>query len=122
MNDKRRALVTGAAGQDGYYLSELLQAEGMEFFGLIRRHADGKRDAALGTIAIEGDITDLHRLREIFNRARPHEVYNLAAQSHAGLSFQTTLYTMQVNAIGAINVLNLSREFGSAFYQASTSE
>ena len=117
MSEQQRALITGAAGQDGYYLSEHLQAEGMEVFGLIRRHADGKRDVAPGTIAIEGDMTDLHGLREIFNRVRPREVYNLAAQSHAGLSFHTPLYTMQVNAIGAINVLNLSLEFESAFYR-----
>lgn len=122
MKEQRHAFITGAAGQDGYYLSEYLQSQGWKVFGLIRRHSDGKRDVAPGTIVIEGDVTDVNGLRIIFERVRPTEVYNLAAQSHAGLSFDYPIYTMEVNAVGAMNVLELCRSYRAAFYQASTSE
>ena len=114
MPDERRALITGAAGQDGYYLSELLIAEGWRVFGLTLRHSNGQHDVFPGVEIVEGDITDMDGLRRIFNDVWPKEVYNLAAQSHAGLSFKFPCMTAEVNYIGALHVLELCRSYGAA--------
>lgn len=122
MSDERRALITGAAGQDGYYLSELLISQGWRVFGLTLRHSDGQHDVFPGVEIIEGDITDMDGLRLVFSTVKPHEVYNLAAQSHAGLSFKFPCMTAEVNYIGALHILELCQSYGAALYQASSSE
>jgi GDPmannose 4,6-dehydratase len=133
----KRALVTGITGQDGAYLAELLLAKGYEVHGIKRRsasfntdridhlyedpHASGRR-----LILHYGDLTDATNLIRIVQAVRPHEIYNLAAQSHVAVSFETAEYTANADAIGtlrlleAIRILQLERQ--TRFYQASTSE
>ena len=127
---KRRALVTGITGQDGYYLSKLLLEKGYEVYGMIRRH--NRVENELGTVKeLEsdinfdyGDLTDASSLESIVHRIHPHEVYNLAAQSHVRISFDNPSYTAQVNATGAVNLMDAVRRLTpyARFYQASTSE
>lgn len=127
---KRRALITGITGQDGYYLSKLLLEKDYEVFGLIRRH--NRVGTELGTVESfsdvinfeYGDLTDATSLESVIFRTKPHEVYNLAAQSHVKVSFDTPVYTAQTNALGTTYLLDaVSRVVPYArFYQASTSE
>ena len=127
---KRRALITGITGQDGYYLSKLLLSKDYEVFGMIRRH--NRHENELGTVkSLEndlifeyGDLTDASSLESVVHRTRPHEVYNLAAQSHVKVSFDSPVYTAQVNAIGVAQLLDAVRRITpyTRFYQASTSE
>jgi GDPmannose 4,6-dehydratase len=127
---KQKALITGITGQDGYYLSKLLLEKGYEVFGLIRRH--NRVSSELGTVQSlsddinfeYGDLTDATSLESVISRVRPHEVYNLAAQSHVKISFDTPVYTAQANALGATYLLDaVSRIVPySRYYQASTSE
>lgn len=134
---KPRALITGITGQDGSYLAELLIAKGYEVHGLKRR------SSSFNTARIDhlyqdpherspqlhlhyGDLTDSTNLIRLIQEVRPREIYNLAAQSHVKVSFETPEYTANADAIGtlrlleAIRILNLEREV--RFYQASTSE
>lgn len=133
----KRALVTGITGQDGSYLAEFLLAKGYEVHGIKRRssslntsridhiyqdpHTDDPR-----MILHYGDLTDSANLTRILAEVRPEEVYNLAAQSHVAVSFQTPEYTADVDAIGTLRLLEAIRLLGLAdstrFYQASTSE
>lgn len=127
---KRRALITGITGQDGYYLSKLLLEEGYEVYGMIRRH--NRVEGELGTVkSLEselrfdyGDLTDASSLEAIIHRVKPHEVYNLGAQSHVKISFDTPIYTTQVNALGPVYLMEAVRRITphARFYQASTSE
>ena len=127
---KKRALITGITGQDGYYLSKLLLSEGYEVYGMIRRH--NRTDGELGTVkSLEneirfdyGDLTDPSSLEAIVHRIKPHEVYNLGAQSHVKVSFDTPVYTTQVNALGPVYLMEAIRRITpyARFYQASTSE
>jgi len=126
----KSALITGANGQDGSYLAELLLEKGYRTFGLIRRsstvtteriaHLIGRPDFEL----IAGDVIDATGLLRIIKRIQPDEVYNLAAQSNVGTSFDTPAATFEVNALGTLNILEAIRAEspGSRFYQASTSE
>lgn len=127
---KRKALVTGITGQDGYYLTKLLLEKDYEVYGMIRRH--NRVENELGT-AKEfeslvnfdyGDLTDASSLEALVHRVRPHEVYNLAAQSHVKVSFEAPVYTAQVNALGVAHLLDAVRRIVpfARFYQASTSE
>ncbi len=109
------ALITGVTGQDGWYLAEYLQALDYRVFGLVRRSAQG-REIPPGIEVIEGDVTAPPMLPEVA------EVYNLAAMSHVGESFKSPRHTFEVNALGALNMLEHARKCGAAFYQASTSE
>jgi len=128
----KKALITGITGQDGAYLAELLLAKGYEVHGIKRRTSQPnlKRLAWLGIAervqlhcADLGDGTSLVR---IVQQVRPDEVYNLAAQSHVGTSFEKPEYTAEVDALGTLRMLEAIRLAGltqhTRFYQASTSE
>ncbi len=126
----KRALVTGITGQDGAYLSELLLTRGYEVYGLARNSAATSR-AALEWLGItdhirlaEGDLTDASGLRRIVSQIRPHEVYNLAAQSRVRTSWDQPLLTGAVTALGTANLLEAVRvEYPEArFFQASSAE
>jgi len=132
---RRKALITGITGQDGSYLAELLLQKGYEVHGVIRRSSSFNtaridhlyRDPHLPDVRLflhYGDLTDGTGLREILTRVGPDEVYNLAAQSHVRVSYDQPVYTAQVNAVGAVRLLEALRDTGidARFYQASTSE
>jgi len=131
----KKALITGITGQDGSYLAELLLEKGYEVHGLIRR------SSTFNTSRIEhlyqdphdnnrkfflhyGDITDGVGISNIIRDLAPHEIYNLAAQSHVKVSFEMPDFTAQVDALGTIRILEAIRSSGinTRFYQASTSE
>lgn len=133
----KRALITGITGQDGSYLTELLLEKGYVVHGIVRRassfnrnrieHLIQNRDIYNSTLFLHyGDMTDSSGLNRIIERTEPDEVYNLAAQSHVGISFGMPEYTCDVDAIGVVRLLDALRETGMSgttkFYQASTSE
>lgn len=135
--DKKIALVTGVTGQDGAYLSELLLSKGYHVHGIKRRSSSFNtervdhlyEDPHVGTPRFRmhyGDLTDATNLIRLVQEVQPDEIYNLAAQSHVGVSFETPEYTANADAIGtlrlleAIRILNLEDKV--RFYQASTSE
>jgi GDPmannose 4,6-dehydratase len=127
---KKRALITGITGQDGSYLAELLLEKDYEVYGLVRRHShDESKLARIEGIKndvnlIYGDLTDLLSLQSAVIKAKPHEVYNLAAQSHVGISYQNPIYTYNVVAGGVLNLLEAVRSYSQyvRVYQAGTSE
>ncbi len=131
----KRAFITGITGQDGSYLTELLLSKGYEVHGLIRRSSSfntGRIDhiyedphAPNPKLKLHyGDLTDGVNLTNLIREIEPHEVYNLGAQSHVAVSFTMPQYTGQVDAIGAVALLESIRASGvnTRFYQASTSE
>ncbi len=131
------ALITGVTGQDGAYLAELLLDKGYEVHGMKRRsslfntaridhlfhdlHEHGKP-----FFLHHGDMTDSSSLTRIIQKVQPHEIYNLAAQSHVAVSFEEPEYTANSDALGALRILEAIRILGlekkTRFYQASTSE
>ena len=133
---QRRALITGVTGQDGSYLAELLVSKGYAVHGLRRR------SSTFGTERIEhlirgtdpcvelhyGDLSDASGLARLIRQIRPHEVYNLAAQSHVRVSFDQPAYTADVTAVGTLRLLEALRDVQDdsgeqiRFYQASSSE
>ena len=134
----RRALITGTTGQDGAYLAELLLAKGYEVHGLKRRSSsfntarvdhlyhDPHEDEATQFRMHYGDMTDSTNLIRLVQQVQPTEIYNLAAQSHVAVSFETPEYTANADAIGVLRLLEAIRILGlekeTRFYQASTSE
>lgn len=126
----KRALITGITGQDGAYLSRWLLDKGYEVHGLLARRGSDTlwRLRELGVEndvrLIDGDVTDLSSLIRAMEASQAAEVYNLAAQSFVGTSWQRPALTAQVNGVGAINVLEAVRIVHpkAHFYQASTSE
>lgn len=133
----RRALITGITGQDGSYLAELLLDKGYEVHGLKRRASSFNtqrvdhlyEDPHLGHGRFRlhyGDLTDALSLTRLVAEIQPDEIYNLGAQSHVGVSFETPEYTAEVDALGALRLLEAIRflklEGRTRFYQASTSE
>ncbi|WP_102796365.1 GDP-mannose 4,6-dehydratase [Bowmanella denitrificans] len=131
------ALITGITGQDGSYLAEFLLAEGYRVHGMKRRAS------SLNTSRIDhiyqdphdkdtrltlhyGDMTDSSQLARLMAEIRPDEIYNLAAQSHVAVSFDTPEYTANVDALGTLRLLEAMRQCGldkhSRFFQSSTSE
>lgn len=128
MNSTKRALITGITGQDGSYLAELLLEKGYKVFGLIRRTSTFNKqriDHLRGQIKfIYGDMTDPFSLLWALKESQPDEVYNLAAQSHVQVSWETPWYTAQTTGIGVLNLLEAVRVLGihPRIYQASTSE
>ncbi len=129
---KKIALITGITGQDGSYLAELLLEKGYEVHGIVRRASisnteriDHLLDKNLITIH-DGDLSDSSGLIRLVSEIQPDEIYNLAAQSHVGTSFDAPEYTGDIDALGvlrlleAIHVLHLEKK--TKFYQASTSE
>lgn len=133
----KRALITGITGQDGAYLAELLLAKGYEVHGIKRRASSfnthridhlyqdpHERDLQLRLHY--GDLTDATNLIRIVQQVQPDEIYNLAAQSHVAVSFETPEYTANSDALGTLRLLEAIRILGlerrTRFYQASTSE
>jgi GDPmannose 4,6-dehydratase len=134
---KQNALITGITGQDGSYLAELLLAKGYEVHGIKRRasmfntqrvdhlyedpHVEQQR-----FVLHYGDLSDSSNLTRILAQVRPDEVYNLGAQSHVAVSFESPEYTADVDALGTLRLLEAIRFLGlenqTRFYQASTSE
>lgn len=135
--EKRVALVTGVTGQDGAYLAELLLAKGYEVHGVKRRsssfntqridhlYQDPHTEGARFRLHY-GDMTDSTNLIRLIQEVRPAEIYNLAAQSHVAVSFESPEYTANADGIGVLRLLEairiLSMEQETRFYQASTSE
>lgn len=133
----KKALITGVTGQDGSYLAELLLSKGYEVHGIKRRasmfntqrvdhiyqdpHVDNQR-----FVLHYGDLTDSSNLTRILQDVQPDEVYNLGAQSHVAVSFESPEYTADVDAMGTLRLLEAIRLLGltnkTRFYQASTSE
>ncbi len=133
MSTAKKALITGITGQDGSYLAELLLEKGYEVHGLHRRlsrpntqRIDHLIGASGGVVLHYGDMADSTRLTHVLRVVQPDEVYNLAAQSHVQVSFETPEYTTDVDALGTLRLLEAIRLLGMAdhvrFYQASTSE
>jgi GDPmannose 4,6-dehydratase len=125
----KKALITGIAGQDGSYLSELLLGKDYEVCGIVRQGTNAgdleRLNAVIDRIRIfEADISDLSALRRILSEARPDEIYNLASQSHVSLSFIEPFLTVQTAAVGALNLFEAVRvDLPTArVYQASSSE
>lgn len=126
----KKALITGILGQDGSYLSKLLLEKGYKVYGLMRRYSNPTFDNLdyLGVTKkiefIEGDMADEASLLHVVKTTQPDEVYNLAAQSFVGGSWQQAKLTTEVNAVGVLYLLNSVKLFSptSRFYQASTSE
>ncbi len=126
----RRALITGINGMDGSHLADLLLEKGYEVFGMERRTSTPNRRNSLhleGKITfLNGDLTDQNSLRRCLVKSNPHEVYNLAAQSFVGESWNTPEQTGDVTGLGALRMLEAIREYDIVnrikFYQASTSE
>jgi GDPmannose 4,6-dehydratase len=130
----KSALITGITGQDGSYLAELLLAKGYEVHGLVRRSSTFNREridhlrddaGARGRYFLHyGDLSDADSLHNVVAASRPDEVYNLAAQSHVGISFLQPTYTGEATALGTIRVLEAIRQLSpqARFYQASSSE
>ncbi|MCS6894078.1 MAG: GDP-mannose 4,6-dehydratase [Deltaproteobacteria bacterium] len=123
-----RALITGITGQDGSYLAEFLLQKGYEVYGLVRRSASPNywrlKDCLDRIKLVEGDLLDQASINEAISKIRPDEVYNLAAQSFVGLSWNQPEYTAEVSGLGALRILEAIRQFypKARFYQASTSE
>lgn len=130
----RVALITGITGQDGSYLTELLLGKGYEVHGIIRRHSTPCTDRIDHLLEDRqykdrlflhyGDLTDTSCLSNIINTYKPDEVYNLAAQSHVGISFEVPEYTADVTGVGTLRILEAIHQSGlnCKYYQASTSE
>ncbi|MEM7622157.1 MAG: GDP-mannose 4,6-dehydratase [Planctomycetota bacterium] len=135
----KRALITGITGQDGSYLTEFLIEKGYEVHGIIRRaslfNTDRLNHLYLdphvkgGSLKLHyGDLCDSNSLAKILEASKPHEVYNLGAQSHVRVSFDMPIYTAEVVAMGAFKLLEAVREFREKsgidvrYYQASSSE
>ena len=128
----KTALITGITGQDGSYLAELLLAKGYVVHGLVRRAStfnrqriDHLRATAGDRLTLHyGDLSDAESLNAVVGRVQPHEVYNLAAQSHVAISFRMPSYTGDVNGLGAVRVLEAVRSLAphARVYQASSSE
>jgi GDPmannose 4,6-dehydratase len=130
----KKALITGITGQDGSYLTELLLGKGYEVWGILRRSSSfhtGRIDHLYKDPheqpqlkLMYGDLTDGGSLSTILNNIKPDEVYNLGAQSHVRVSFDTPIYTTNVDALGTLRLLEAIRSCNTPirFYQASSSE
>jgi len=133
----KKALITGITGQDGAYLAELLLEKGYEVHGIKRRASSFNtdridhlyRDPHESNVRLRlhyGDLTDATNLIRVVQQVQPDEIYNLAAQSHVAVSFETPEYTANSDALGTLRILEAIRILGldqkTRFYQASTSE
>ena len=130
----KKALVTGITGQDGSYLAELLLQKRYQVWGIVRRSSSFNTDRIDHLYKdphnqpdlrlIYGDLTDGSNLHSILNDVNPDEVYNLGAQSHVRVSFDTPIYTIDTDALGTLRLLEAIRSSNKSakFYQASSSE
>jgi len=126
----KKAIIYGVTGQDGSYLSDLLLSKEYTVYGVTRRtsfnntlrisHLLNKKQFHL----VQGDVTDVSSIYGLLNEVQPDEVYNLAAQSHVGTSFNQPLLTWNVTGQGCLNILEVIRQMANRprFYQASSSE
>src|SRR6266849_2031803 len=137
MAQMKKALITGITGQDGSYLAEFLLERGYEVHG-IKRRASSFNTARIDHLYQDphdpdirfrlhyGDMTDANSLTRVIQAVQPQEIYNLAAQSHVGVSFESPEYTADVDGLGTLRILDAIQTLGLAgktrFYQASTSE
>lgn len=132
---QKKALITGITGQDGSYLAELLLSKGYKVYGIIRRASTfntGRLDpiysdphSGRSNLFLEyGDLSDASNLARLIGKIQPDEVYNLAAQSHVRVSFDSPEYTTDITGTGAVRLLEAIRETGikPRYYQASSSE
>jgi GDPmannose 4,6-dehydratase len=130
----KKALITGITGQDGSYLAELLLEKNYEVHGVVRRSStfnrgriDHLRKSSIGERHLRlhyGDLGDTESLTTVLADVKPDEVYNLAAQSHVGISFSMPTYTGEVSGLGTVRLLEAVRQIvpQARFYQASSSE
>src|SRR5499427_7373583 len=131
----KRAIVTGITGQDGSYLAELLLSKGYEVHGIIRRAStfntgrldpiyDDPHSGKSRLFLHYGDLSDASAMARLIGKITPDEIYNLAAQSHVRVSFDSPEYTVDITATGTVRLLEAIREAGirPRFYQASSSE
>tara|TARA_R110000765_G_scaffold304061_2_gene398058 strand:+ start:984 stop:2036 length:1053 start_codon:yes stop_codon:yes gene_type:complete len=125
-----KAIIYGVTGQDGSYLSELLLSKGYTVYGITRR-SSGDNTQRIAQLLnknrfnlVQGDVTDTGSIYRLLNEVQPEEVYNLAAQSHVGVSFKQPSLTWAITAAGCMNILEVIRSMGNRprFYQASSSE
>jgi len=134
---KRKALITGITGQDGSYLARFLLEKGYEVHGIKRRSSSFNTERIddlyqdphhpdPGFFLHYGDLTDTGNMIRILQQVQPDEVYNLGAQSHVAVSFDSPEYTANTDALGPLRILEAIRILGlekkAKFYQASTSE
>jgi GDPmannose 4,6-dehydratase len=139
MTQQKRALITGITGQDGSYLSELLLENGYEVHGIIRRTStfntdridhmyEDPHETTARLFLHYGDLTDGGNLRRLIEEIQPHEIYNLGAQSHVRVSFDSPEYTVDCVGMGTLHLLEAVREYQRRtglevkFYQAGSSE
>lgn len=128
----KKALITGITGQDGSYLAEFLLEKGYEVHGITRRISLSNTQRIDHLLAVnkikihDGDLSDGNSIVRIINEVQPDEIYNLAAQSHVGNSFDVPIYTGDVDALGVLRILDAVHQLGldkkTRIYQASTSE
>ena len=127
---KKKAFITGIAGQDGSYLAEYLLENNYDVYGIIRRNSTPENqhnriDHLDGLINLEyGDLLDVSCLERLLGTIKPDEIYNIGAQSHVRISFDVPQFTVQTNALGVLNILEAYRYHcpNARFYQASSSE
>ena len=133
----KTALITGVSGQDGSFLSEYLLSKRYKVYGLIRRSTSLEYNKRIKELSnnkhfssnfklVIGDLTDASSIFSIISKIKPNEIYNLAAQSDVGISFNNPVYTSDVNSLGTLRILeaikNLNLSKKTKFYQASSSE
>jgi len=127
---KKVALITGINGQDGSYLAEYLLELGYEVHGILKRNSvaenqTARLDSIFSLLHLHyADMTDISSLYRVINKVQPHEIYNLAAQSHVRISFDQPLYTANATGLSVLNLLEAVREINPKIkiYQASSSE
>ncbi len=138
LNGKKVALITGIGGQDGSYLAEFLLDKGYYVRGITRRSSNPNtmridhllnkynfsQDPESQFVVYYADLTDASSIHDILEKVKPDEIYNLAAQSHVGISFQNPITTFDVNALGPLRILEAIRQLklNCKYYQASSSE
>lgn len=132
MTDQKVALITGITGQDGSYLAEFLLGKGYAVHGIIRRSSSfntGRIDPIFSRLFLHyGDVCDATALRRIVEQVKPHEIYNLAAQSHVKVSYLQPEYTADAVAVGLLRLVDVVRDVEAntgrkiRVYQAGSSE
>ena len=133
MNHNKTALITGITGQDGSYLAELLLEKGYDVHGIMRRTSvpnisriEKLLNSGNSLELHYGDLSDGPSITRIIEQIKPHEIYNLGAQSDVGISFDQPEYTAEIDALGPLRILEAIRILGlskrTKIYQASTSE
>ena len=137
MKELKKALITGITGQDGSYLADFLLQKGYAVYGIKRRSSSfnsnridhiyqDPHDKNPRFVLFYGDLTDSSNLIRIIQQVKPDEIYNLGAQSHVSVSFESPEYTANSDALGTLRLLEAIRILGltkkTKFYQASTSE